>query len=406
MPGMNLLIINPALVRLTSLGACEQDRLAHVARLRERGHRVHLLTGYTPYQDPAAVRAFYAERDLPLADLVPVGGQARHPARLRQFAYADGMAWEYAAPGFTAALIAALDRLKPDAIWCHGSYLWRPAQIARQRGLPTVIRSVNYEPEQLRHENAPTIANRVRYAAKVHGEQHAAHAAVIAAISPAEQAIYARLTGDPDRAVLLPLQTLPAVLSAPRSQTERRPLNAFFMGASYNVAHNRAALRWLLTDVIPLVRDQMPGLYRFHLLGSKVPPELAAHAADDVADDVIFPGYVPDLAALLAEMHVALAPSLGGVGMQQKVFEPLARAFPTLTHNRALAGYPFTAGTHLLTAETAPDWASALAMLSNPRWRERLSHAAAEQAAALFSRAALDHAVDAALTAADRHARR
>ena len=66
---MRILVVNPALVRLHSLGACEQDRLTNLVRLRALGHEVYLLTGWMPYQQPDEVRAFYAARGLEPASL-------------------------------------------------------------------------------------------------------------------------------------------------------------------------------------------------------------------------------------------------------------------------------------------------------------------------------------------------
>lgn len=425
---MTILIFNPALVRLTALGACEQDRLAHAARLIARGCAVRVLTGYMPYQQRDDVTAFYAARSLPV-DLFPVGTQSRHPARLTglvtDLALADGMAWEYAAPLAAAALRTALAADRPAAVWCHGSYTWPAAQIARRMGIPVVIRSVNYEPAQMQHERviAPITnglrryigdgLNAVRVAAKVHGERHAVRTGVIAAISPAEQALYkSMIPGGSlavadhgmERVLLLPLQTLPALLRPPRPARPAEPLHAFFMGASYNVQHNRAALDFLVHQVIPRVRVRLPGRYVFHLLGSKLPAGVTGLAAPDL----IFPGYVPDLEAYLAGMDIALAPSLGGAGMQQKVFEPLARAFPTLTHQRGLAGYPFVHAVHVLDADrlaggvldaatSANGFVTGLERLTDPALRTRLSAAAAQQSAALFSQPALDAIVDAAL---------
>ncbi len=396
-----LLIINPALVRLNALGACEQDRLTHVRRMIARGFTVRLLTGWMPYQQRADVEAFYADLGIPV-DLFPVGTQARHPTRLTRFAHLDGMAWEYAAPAARAALNRTLAAHHPDLVWCHGSYLWAMARFAHARGLPVVIRSVNYEPEQLLHENSATgIGMRLRHVAKVRGEQHALRSGVLAAISPDEAALYSRI----DRAArvaLLPLQTLPALMRPARPVVQSdRPLRVFFMGASYNIAHNRAALDFLIHAVIPLVRQRAPGVFTFTILGSKVPAAAAAHAAPDLH----FPGYVPDLDAALDEMDIALAPSLAGVGMQQKVFEPLARAFPTITHRRALAGYGFTHDTHLLLAEDADGFADALLRLRDPDLRAHLSHNAARQSGVLFSRAALDDAVDRLLARAEQENR-
>ncbi len=419
---MKILVVNPALVRLHSLGACEQDRLTNLERLRALGHEVRLLTGWMPYQQVDEVRAFYAGRDLDPA-LVPIGGERLHPRRLTRLAYLDGMAWEYAAPSVQSAAARLIESFRPNVMWCHGSYTWGAGEVAARAGLPLVIRSVNYEPEQLLHEAAQIAGKRIRYAAKQAGEAQAMRLArVMAAITPAEAAIYGRMGGA--AVETLPLQTLPALLRPPRgagahmatgahTAGERAtdghmgaplqagavvdaPLHVFMMGASYNVQHNRAALAFVVDEVVPAVRAAASGTFVFHILGSKVPAEFTQRAAPDL----IFDGYVPDLDAHLAEMHIALAPSLGGVGMQQKVFEPLCRAFPTITHSRALAGYPFVDGEHVLLAEDSAGYVAALLRLRDEALRARLSTAASAQAARLFGASEIDARVMAILARA------
>lgn len=380
---MRILVVNPALLRLNSLGACEQDRLRNVANLRRLGHDVHLVTGWMPYQKREDVEAFYAGRDIDVT-LTPIRS-GRTPRRWLDVALWDGMAWEYGEPDFLAALSRAVADFQPEKVWCHGSYVWSPAQAALRKGIPTVVRSVNYEPTQMLHEKRRSPTDVMRYIGKSAGERRAARGTTLAAITPAEEAIYRRIAPDADIR-LLPLQTLPDLLRPPRPQADRQPLHVFFMGATYNVAHNRAALRFILEAVAPLVRGRAPGAFVFHILGSKVPADLASYASADL----IFDGYVPDLDAHLEGMDIALAPSLSGVGMQQKVFEPLCRAFPTITHARALAGYAFEPGTHVLTAEDAEGYGAHLLALRDPARRSDLSREASAQTARLFGQAEMD----------------
>ncbi len=403
---MRILVINPALLRLNSLGADEQDRLACVERLRVLDHvdGVHLLTGIMPYQTRADVEAFYITRGLhpdqfTLIDVpAPRFDSARIQAMLRSPAALDGMAWEYGQPAVIRCVDDAIRTYQPSLVWCHGSYLAFAAAQAKSRGLPVVIRSVNYEPLQLFAENDTSLISRVKHIAKQRVEKLAVQTGILAAITPDEKAIYQRLAPSA-RVKLLPLQSLPAVLRSARKAYIRTPIKLFFMGASYNVAHNRAAVRFIVEQVIPGLRQAAAGEFETHILGAKVPDDLRAFAAADV----IFPGYVPDLDAYLEDMDIALVPWIAGVGMQQKVFEPLCRAFPTVTHPRALAGYAFTSGDHVLTADDAVGYVDHLLALCEPALRERLSARAAEQAAALFSPAALDAHVRDILTTATQH---
>ncbi|MBL8153403.1 MAG: glycosyltransferase, partial [Anaerolineae bacterium] len=237
---MRILVANPHLVRLNAFGACEQDRLKNAQTFLHLGHEVRAFTFSTPAQPIEAVTQVYADRGLPVT-VVPITHARLEPARLTDLAYLDGAAWQYAQSKYLSAFEDTLAEFQPDLIWCHGSYHWAPARLARSHGLRTVIRSVNYEPEQLRHEHDASLANTIRYFGKVQSERRALQSAnVMAAITPDELGIYERV--DPATCVqLLPLATLPELLREPTVR-DLRPLHSCFMGATYNVPHNRRAL--------------------------------------------------------------------------------------------------------------------------------------------------------------------
>ncbi len=394
---MRILVINPALLRLTSLGACEQDRMQNIADLKRLGHAVHLLTGHPSYQRHQEVQTYYDQRGIPVT-LVALSQQKLRWERLRHPGYLDGASWEYGHPAFQSAVWQALEAVDPDWVWCHGTWMWSAARCAVQYKAAIVIRSVNYEPEQLLHEKGVSLPNRIRFIGKQRAEIESLRSSnVLAAITPDELAIYQRL--DPDATVrLLPLRTLPHLLRPARLPVERKPLRVFAMGATYSVPHNAAALRFLVNEVVPRARAASPGSFEFHILGSKVPADVQRTGANDL----IFDGYVDDLEAHLESMDIALAPSLAGVGMQQKVFEPLCRAFPTITHRRALAGYLFTDDEHLLLADDADGYVRQLLRLRDPALRQRLSQQAAHQTANLFSQQRFDTDLRAILKAAAR----
>jgi len=394
---MRILLTHPIPLRYQRLGALEYDEIESVRILRRLGHTVHLLTGVSRYHQPAEAHAFYGEHcpaiPLTVAAAFPRGGLAQ---RLIRPALWDGAAWDHAIPPFRAAFRQAVEAFRPDLVWAHSSFLWPVAEWAKQRGLRTVVRSINFEPVHYLQESGRSAVNLIRYWAKVRGEANAVrYADAFAAISPAEVPYYVRL--NPRKNIhLLPLLSLTLLLRAPRPVREVTPLHAFFMGASYNIPHNRAALAFLVEQVWPRLRAASPGAYVLHILGSKAPPELAAQAAPDL----IFEGYVPDLETTLAGMDVAIVPSLWGMGMQQKVFEPLCRAFPMVTHRRALAGYPLTDGEAALIADDADSFVQALMRLRAAELRAQLSAGAAAWSAGLFSN--LDQAVQALLEAAGK----
>jgi glycosyltransferase involved in cell wall biosynthesis len=382
---MRILVVNPALIRFEALGACDQDRLANVHDLMRLGHDVLLFTQSYRFRGLDEHRAYYAAQGMP-ARVTPFRGEKLTLARLADPAFLDGAAWEYGAPSFSGPLGETLREWQPDLVWCHASYLWPAAQLARRAGYRVVLRSVNYESVHRRQESRPSPSNWLRFLGKELGERRALISShVLAAITPDEADTYRRV--NPGAAVkTLPLRTLPGFLRPPQPTVERSPLHTFFMGASYNISHNRRGLEFLVNEVLPRVRARAPGRFVLHVLGTKIPSHIQAQAAADLVID----GFVPDLETFLVGMDIALMPSLFGQGMQQKIFESLCRGFPTITHSRALVGYPFVPGDEVLLAEDADSFAAALLSLEAPERRQALAAGASAKAAQLFNQDALD----------------
>src|SRR5262249_15221068 len=137
------------------------------------------------------------------------------------------------------------------------------------------------------------------------------------------------------------------------------------------------------------------GAFIFHIFGGKLPEELK----ELCGRHVIYEGYVDDLNTALMHMDIALVPSLYGAGMQQKVFEPLARGIPTVTSPRAIAKYPFKDGKSYFGASTAEEYVEALIDLRVPERRRQLSEEATRVSREEFNKEALDREVLAALDA-------
>jgi hypothetical protein len=393
---MRVLVVNPITLRYHQLGACEQDRMIHLHDLRRYGHEVIVLTQCGGYQTQAEVEDYYRQQDFPATIVSPPPRWSQR--RLSDPAFLDGASWDYGHDQMIRELKRLLREFQPDRVWCHASFVWAPAAVAHRMGFKTVIRSVNYEPHQLWYENGRSAANLVRYLGKVWAERRTLqYASVCAAITPHEQQIYQRINPKA-RVELLPLRGLSSVIAqAPRHPSNRTPLRVFMMGATYNVLHNLAALRFVVDEILPRARSTAPGAFEFHILGSKVPPAIQALAANDL----VFDGFVPDLTAHLDTMDIALVPSLSGAGMQQKVFESLARGFPTLTHQRVLAGYPFENQIHVLTANSADEFVEQLQRLRDPDLRASLSSQVIQRSQALFGRDRMDQYLQACLGQAE-----
>jgi glycosyltransferase involved in cell wall biosynthesis len=398
---VRILVITPLFV-VPPRGACEHDRVSGVRQLVRLGHNVRVLSFTAPWQK----RRVREEDDwlgapvtlMPYRPAPPTSVTAvarRVAAAARRPAFLDGSALPYQDTAVVTVFDDFLNTWQPDLAWFDYTNLWPLLDRAKRAGVQTIVRSLNYEPDHNLQERGDTVANRLRYFSKFLSERASVRAADgFAAITPADRVRYLKL-GRED-CVVLPLRSLPGLLRPPRVAQERRPLHVFFLGSNYAVSHNRAALVFILDEIVPALRRAAPEEFCFHLLGAKVPQDLS-HAA---AEDVQLHGFVDNLDAFLEEMDIAIVPSLYGGGMQQKIFEPLCRAFPLVVSPRGLAGFPVRDGEHAVFATTGSEFVAALLRLRDPGTRTRLSEAASRFTAAHFNSDALDTTVGRLVTAA------
>jgi len=96
----------------------------------------------------------------------------------------------------------------------------------------------------------------------------------------------------------------------------------FFL-ADYDYPPNRDAFVWLVTDVFPRIREQVPGV-RLVLAGINLSPDLARLAGACPGADVR--GFVSDLPTELDRSDVVLCPLRIGGGVKVKVIEAIRRA--------------------------------------------------------------------------------
>jgi sugar transferase (PEP-CTERM/EpsH1 system associated) len=134
---------------------------------------------------------------------------------------------------------------------------------------------------------------------------------------------------------------------------------------------NADAAVWFTTEVLPLVRSQVPQA-RFFIVGADPTPavrRLAEHAG------VIVTGYVPSIQDFLTKSTVAVAPMKSGSGMQFKVLEAMACGTPVVATSYALGGIEATDGKHLLIASNAESFAdNVIRLMESSTLRQRLAH--------------------------------
>jgi glycosyltransferase involved in cell wall biosynthesis len=152
----------------------------------------------------------------------------------------------------------------------------------------------------------------------------------------------------------------------PRPDVAPEPDTLVFSGKLSYRANDDAA-RFLLTDILPRVREKRPGA-RLLLVGAAPSPSLRALAARVGGVEVT--RYVDDLGRELARARVAVCPLRIGVGIQNKALEAMAAGVPvvcTPLAGRALAGAPVTVAED---AATLADVTAALLALPEAEWRD------------------------------------
>jgi glycosyltransferase involved in cell wall biosynthesis len=144
-----------------------------------------------------------------------------------------------------------------------------------------------------------------------------------------------------------------------------------FVG-SFDYAANVEAAKWFVTDVLPAIRKTL-GHATLILAGRNPPPTVMAlgrMAGVEIAANA------PDLQPLYARARAVVVPIRTGGGTRIKILEAFAFGRPVITTAAGMRGLALRDGTHVLAAETAEDFASALARLrAEPGLADRLVQA-------------------------------
>jgi len=118
---------------------------------------------------------------------------------------------------------------------------------------------------------------------------------------------------------------------------------------------NVDAVNWFAAEVMPKLRPKWPGL-RFWIVGRNP----ATPVRDLSGTDVVVSGTVPDVRPYLQYADVVVAPLRVARGIQNKILEAMAMARPVVASAGCVSALDATAGSELLAAETAEEFARAI----------------------------------------------
>jgi glycosyltransferase involved in cell wall biosynthesis len=168
------------------------------------------------------------------------------------------------------------------------------------------------------------------------------------------------------------------------SQPPHEPTVGFL--GSMDWMPNIEGVQWMVREVLPLLRQQLPGV-RLKIIGRHPPAVIQALDQADPAIEVT--GTVPDVQPHVHQCSVIAVPLLAGGGTRIKIYEAMAMGVPVVSTTIGAEGLPLKSGQDLLIADTASDFATALQrLLSAPAQATALARQARQRVEDEFSWAA------------------
>jgi GT2 family glycosyltransferase/glycosyltransferase involved in cell wall biosynthesis len=119
---------------------------------------------------------------------------------------------------------------------------------------------------------------------------------------------------------------------------------------------NSDAVLWYAQEIMPLVRERLPGVTTW-IVGSKVPPTIEALGTDDL----VVTGFVPDVTPYLNGCRVSIAPLRYGAGVKGKVNSAMSHGLPVVATATSVEGMHLRNGEDVLVADDPVSFADAIA---------------------------------------------
>lgn len=206
-------------------------------------------------------------------------------------------------------------------------------------------------------------------------------------VSPVEQELLTELVPRTDIRVV---SNIHAVHGRKRGWRDRKDL--LFVGGFQHVPNVDAAL-WFAGEIMPLIREEIPEV-RLHLIGSRMPPNIAALDRPGI----IVHGFVAELEPYLQECRLSVAPLRYGAGVKGKVNEAMSHGLPVVATRCAAEGMFLEDGEDVLIADDATGFARQVvrAYRDETLWR-RLSDGGLANVERYFSKRAARSAIQALL---------
>ncbi len=152
--------------------------------------------------------------------------------------------------------------------------------------------------------------------------------------------------------------------AAARPFAERRGI--LFVG-SFGHHPNQDAMQFFLDDIAPLLEPPLRD-EKMWIVGADPPAWLKARETEQVQ----VMGHVTELASLLHQVKLSIAPLRYGAGVKGKVLESLSYGVPVVGTSSAAEGLPVVPGRDMLIADEPAEFAAAIFKLydDEPLWNQ------------------------------------
>jgi len=155
-------------------------------------------------------------------------------------------------------------------------------------------------------------------------------------------------------------------------QRETSPARLLYVG-SMDVDMNVDAVTWFADDVLPEVRERIPGV-EFDIVGRNPTDQVRALAKKK---GVRVKGRVDEVRPYYEEASIAVVPSRLGGGTKLKVLEAMAAGVPVVATPRGAQGLDLEEDVHVRIADSSDAFADeAVSLLKSPKEAQRLAKAA------------------------------
>ena len=201
-------------------------------------------------------------------------------------------------------------------------------------------------------------------------------AGVTLVVSHVEQELLARLV--PEARVMI-LSTVHEPQASDKSFAAREGL--LFVGG-FRHPPNTDAILWYASEILPLVRQHLPGV-KTYVVGGDVPATIKSLAADDL----VITGYVPDITPYLDGCRVSISPLRYGAGVKGKINLAMSYGLPVVATTPSIEAMYLTPESNVVIGDTPDSLADAIVRTyKNETLWTRLSAGGLENIRAHFSR--------------------